>query len=116
MDRSFISVTDSLSLYIIEIESIIFISITKGLNTRLVIKFTLHYRGMNTIDACVMTEYWHRHMFLCLRHNAINIAVFVGSSDLYLEDEDEEFGKLNGKHEYIVRITCFHMYFLYATP
>ena len=55
-------------------------------------------------------------MFLCLRHNAINYALFVGSSDLYLEDEDEEYGKFNGKHEYIVIITCFHMYFLYATP
>ena len=51
MDRSFISVTDSLSLYIIEIESVTFITIAKGLNTRLVIKFTLHYRGMITIDA-----------------------------------------------------------------
>lgn len=46
-----------------------------------------------------MTEYWHKHMFLCLKNNAINIALFVGSSDLYLEDEDEEFGKLNGKHD-----------------
>jgi hypothetical protein len=55
-------------------------------------------------------------MFLCLRHNGINYALFVGSSDLYLEDEDEEYGKCNGKHEYIVIITCFHMYFLYATP
>jgi hypothetical protein len=42
-------------------------------------------------------------MFLCLRHNAINITLFVGSSDLYLEDEDEEFGRFNGQHEYIVR-------------
>ena len=38
-------------------------------------------------------------MFLCLTHNAINIALFVGSSDLYLEDEDDEFGKFNDKHE-----------------
>ena len=50
-----------------------------------------------------MTYYWHKHMFLCLRHNAINITLFVGSSDLYLEDEDEEFGRFNGQHEYIVR-------------
>jgi hypothetical protein len=53
-------------------------------------------------ETCVMTYYWHKHMFLCLRHNAINIALFVGSSDLYLEDEDEEFGRFNGQHEYIV--------------
>ena len=55
-------------------------------------------------------------MFLCLTHNVINIALFVGSSDLYLEDEDDEFGKFNDKHECLATITCFHMYFLYATP
>ena len=51
-------------------------------------------------------------MFLCLKHNAINIALFVGSSDLYLEDEDEEYGKFNNKHEYIVRESHVSIYIL----
>jgi hypothetical protein len=46
-----------------------------------------------------------RRMFLCLTHNAINITLFVGSSDLYLEDEDDEFGKFNDKHECLATIT-----------
>lgn len=52
-------------------------------------------------------------MYVCLLNNAINIALLVGSSDLYLEDEDDEFGKFND--ECLETITCFHIYFLYAT-